>query len=554
MQKIPEALVRAGLITKDQLRVAEVSQKNLGGDIGSILIKKGFLGADPIRKFLETHCNLRRVVIADQSIDPAVVKVVPISAAQKHHFMPLHRVEDLMTIAIADPLTLFALEEIRNIVKCDLDPMLATTEEVAQAIQTHYQLHEPSLLREQSLEMIGFGDEAAEGAEVLQEMAAGAKVVDAVNNLILKAYYDRASDIHVEPQHASTRIRYRVDGLLEERSTLPKSMHLPLVSRLKIMGGMDIAERRTPQDGRTRVRVMGNLLDLRLSTFPTMHGEKVVMRLLSKEGVLRLEDLGLAPADKQRFSELILHPHGMFLVTGPTGSGKTSTHYAALQRVNSQERNIISIEDPIENEIAGVNQAQINTKAGVTFGATLRSVLRQDPDIIMVGEIRDAETADIAVRAAMTGHLVFSTLHTNTAIGAVARLKDLGVQPFLIASALLGVLAQRLVRRNCPHCAQDVPVDAAIRRAVGDPNFAGPVKRGKGCAECRMSGYRGRTGIFELLTMDDTLRRMIAEGRSEDELRVYCEKQGQQDMHGDGVAKVKAGQTTVEELLRVSET
>ncbi|MBI2345932.1 MAG: type II/IV secretion system protein [Deltaproteobacteria bacterium] len=268
---------------------------------------------------------------------------------------------------------------------------------------------------------------------------------------------------------------------------------------------------------------------------------------------MKMEQLGLSPDDRQRFGEMIMRPHGIFLVTGPTGSGKTSTLYAALQRVNSQERNIISIEDPIENEIVGVNQAQINLKAGIVFASTLRSVLRQDPDIIMVGEIRDGETADISVRAAMTGHLVFSTLHTNTAIGAVARLKDLGVQPFLLASALLGVLAQRLVRRVCPKCAQPVPMDETMRRLMGDPEFAGPVMKGRGCKECRMSGYRGRTGVFELLVVDEELRKMIGSGVSEETMRAHWLTRGLRDMKADGMAKVKAGVTTLEEVMRVTE-
>lgn len=554
LTNIPDALVAAGLITKDQLRVAQVTQKNLGGDIGNILIKKGFLQAEAVRQFLTSHFQLALVNLADQSIDPAVVKAVPVSFAQKYHFMPLYRVEDMITIAFADPLVVFSLDELRGVLKCDIRPVLATPDEINDAIHVHYQLHEPSLLREESLEFVGFGEEGnVEPMEQLQELASGAKVVEAVNGLILKAYYERASDIHIEPQQASMRVRYRIDGLLEERAVLPRAMHLPIVSRLKIMGGMDIAERRAPQDGRTRVRLLGNLLDLRLSSFPTMYGEKMVMRLLPKEGVLTLEQLGFSPEMKQRFTELIAHPHGIFLVTGPTGSGKTSTLYAALQRVNSQERNIISIEDPIENEIAGVSQAQINPKAGVTFPTALRSVLRQDPDIIMVGEIRDGETADIAVRAAMTGHLVFSTLHTNTAIGAIARLKDVGVQPFLIASALLGVLAQRLVRRGCSHCAQPIPLDAATRQLIGDPEFKGPIMKGKGCKECRMSGYRGRTGIFELFLADDKLRQMISEGQSEEHQKTYCQQHGMHDMKQDGMIKVKAGITTLEEVLRVTE-
>ena len=348
---------------------------------------------------------------------------------------------------------------------------------------------------------------------------------------------------------------------MEERIVLAKKMQLPVISRLKIMGGMDIAERRIPQDGRVNLKFMGNRIDLRLSTYPTMYGEKAVIRLLAKEGVIGLEDLGFSEEDRNRFSELILKPHGIFLVTGPTGSGKTTTLYAALQKVNSQEKNIISVEDPIENEINGVAQAQVNTKAGLTFASALRSILRQDPDIIMVGEIRDRETADIALRSAMTGHLVFSTLHTNTAIGAVGRLVDLGVERFLISSAMLGVLSQRLVRKICPECKVEVKPDpghlAFFSKIEG---FAqkipkGGIKlfRGKGCKACRMMGYKGRLGIFELVTFNEKLKKLIADGASEEELKKLVRSEGIRDIIEEGALKAISGATTIEEVIRVTQ-
>jgi len=315
---------------------------------------------------------------------------------------------------------------------------------------------------------------------------------------------------------------------------------------------MDIAERRVPQDGRVRVKLAGQMLDMRLSTYPTMYGEKVVIRLLSKEQVLGLESLGMYPEEKTAFERIITAPHGIFLVTGPTGSGKTTTLYAALQKINSQDRNIVSIEDPIESEIHGVNQAQVNAKAGLTFASALRSILRQDPDVIMVGEIRDKETADISVRAAITGHLVFSTIHTNTALGAVTRLGDLGVEPFMVGSALIGVMSQRLVRRVCEHCRRPVEPDEA-RLALLELPKGGREQKGKGCKSCRMSGYSGRMGLFEVIPVDRKIRAMIVEGRSEEEISAYARSQGALDLRRQGRRAVLEGKTTIEEVIRVTE-
>ncbi len=400
-----------------------------------------------------------------------------------------------------------------------------------------------------------------DAAEKLEELAAGSKIVNIVNSIVIKAYNEKASDIHIEPMSDSVRVRYRVDGLLEERIVLSKKMLMPVVSRLKIMGGMDIAERRIPQDGRVNLKFMGNRVDMRLSIYPTMHGEKVVIRLLSRESIIGLEDLGFGEEDRKKFADIIARPHGIFLVTGPTGSGKTTTLYAALQRINSQEKNIISIEDPIENEITGVSQAQVNLKAGLTFASALRSILRQDPDVIMVGEIRDRETTDIALRSAMTGHMVFSTLHTNTAIGAIARLADLGAEPFLISSAILGVLSQRLVRKICPGCKKELEPNAghvAYLSKCGDYVKAlidKPFKlyRGAGCKACRMSGYKGRIGIFELVVFTEKMRQLIAVKASEDDLRNEARGMGVKEIREEGVDKALAGITTIEEVIRVTQ-
>ncbi|OGQ50406.1 MAG: hypothetical protein A3I09_03125 [Deltaproteobacteria bacterium RIFCSPLOWO2_02_FULL_47_10] len=553
LDNLPDELVKAGLITKDQLAVANVTHKSMGGDIGRILVKKGFVAERQLLQFIADKLHIPFVSLANCHIDPSVIKFVPINLVQRYHFIPVAMDKDELTIAMADPLDLFSLSEIKAAVKCDIKPVFAAGEEINKTVKLHYRAHdEGKTATEELVEIIdqGWGGDA-EGSEKLEELASGTKIVNMVNGIIIKAYGEHASDIHIEPRQDSVRVRYRVDGLLEERIILAKKMLLPIVSRIKIIGGMDIAERRVPQDGRVRLKFMGNRLDLRLSTYPTMHGEKVVIRLLAKEGIIGLEDLGFSDEDKKRFMEIIAKPHGIFLVTGPTGSGKTTTLYAALQRINSQEKNIISIEDPIENEIEGVSQAQVNTKAGLTFASALRSILRQDPDVIMLGEIRDRETADIAVRSAMTGHLVFSTLHTNTAIGAVARLVDLGVEPFLISSALLGVLSQRLVRKICFDC------KTVMEPSPGHLAFInkGKVKlyRGGGCKNCRMSGYNGRVGIFELITFNEKMRQLIADRASEEELKKEIKVMKIRDIVGEGIAKILAGTTTVEEVIRVTQ-
>lgn len=555
LDNLPEELIDSNLISEDQLAVARVTLKNRGGDLGTILIKKGFISKEDLLKFIGEKLNIPTISLVDYAIDPAAVKLMPQSFAKKYKMIPLFWYNDRLIVAMAEPLYLFAVEQVKNVVKCGVQPVFISSSELDIAVDSHYRLADLSSIAEENIEIVDYiGDVDAAETEKLEEMASGAKVVSAVNGLIFKAYKDNSSDIHIEPMQDQLKVRYRIDGVLEERMILPKNMHLPIVSSLKIMGGMDIAERRVPQDGRVRVKLKGEDLDLRMSTFPTMYGEKMVLRLLPKGKIMTLEDLGFSSDERKTFTEIINQPYGIFLVTGPTGSGKSTTLYAALQKLNSQERNIISIEDPIENEIPGINQAQVNLRAGVTFASALRSMLRQDPDVIMVGEIRDAETADIAVRSAMTGHLVFSTLHTNTAVGAVARLIDLGVEPFLISSALLGVLAQRLVRKICPHCKKELKMDKEhLRLLIGGDIKNEKLYKGTGCKQCRMSGYLGRTGIFELMYVDDRLKGMIVRGASEDELAKYTNEKGMINIRKAGIKKALKGITTVEEVLRVTE-
>jgi type IV pilus assembly protein PilB len=550
---IGQQLVDQGMINADQLAVAQETQRNLGGDLAHILIKKGFVTEDQILEFLGQRLGIPFISLKEYAIDPSVTKFVPVGVAKKYRFMPIFKIEDTLTIAMADPLDVYALDEIRDTLKCNLQPVLAAAAEIDQLIEASYRLGTAAEKALQGVEIIQFGAENVENeADRLREMASGARIVAEVDRMIRGAAAEGASDIHIEPQAAALKVRNRVDGVLEERMSLGKQLHLPIITRIKIIAGMDIAERRVPQDGRVRVRVHGQMLDMRVSTYPTMFGEKVVIRLFSKGQLLDLTSLGFEEAERETFEQIIAQPHGIFLVTGPTGSGKTTTLYAALSRINSQDRNIVSIEDPIENEVVGINQAQVNLKAGLTFASALRSILRQDPDVIMVGEIRDRETADIAVRAAITGHLVFSTIHTNTAIGAVTRLTDLGVEPFLIASALIGVMSQRLVRCVCPQCQAPTRDDEVKLSLLGLPADT-PIARGTGCKNCRMSGYAGRTGLFEIVPIDRALRSMIVARKPEDELAAYVRSKGILDLRSRGRSLVLEGKTTVDDVLRVTE-
>src|SRR3989338_3799174 len=553
LENIGKEMVSSGIISSDQLAVALETKRNLGGDLGQILLKKKFVTEEEILDFLKKRFNIEFISLKDYSVDPEITKLVPTSLAHKYHFIPLFRTDDTLTIALSDPLDVFAVEDIRTALKYRIEPVFASPAEIQALAGKNFRSLESMPNPEAEMEVVQYGTESEEEIEErVREMASGSKVISEVNKIIQSALKERSSDIHIEPMAESLRVRDRIDGVLEERLTLSKAMHLPIISRIKVMAGMDIAERRIPQDGRVRLKTLGRKVDLRISTYPTMHGEKVVLRLLSQEQVLGLDQLGFGNLERKQFEDLITRPYGIFLVTGPTGSGKTTTLYAALQRINSQDRNIISIEDPIENEISGVNQAQVNTKAGMTFASALRSILRQDPDVIMLGEVRDKETADIAVRAAITGHLVFSTLHTNTAIGAVTRLGDLGIEPFLLSSALIGVLAQRLVRKICPHCIKPADVSDEKKKKFGI-DVQMKLSRGAGCKHCRMSGYSGRQALFELVSITPELKQLMSEGASEEKMLELAKKDGTKTLREHGVELMREGKTTLEEVLRVNE-
>lgn len=517
--------------------------------MGHILITRRFITEDKLLHFLAKKLNVAFHEPQDEEIDEEILRVLPFHLAKKNGLLPLYKDEGgKVHVVMSDPTNGAANEDLRSYYPDGFIPMLGSPTIIVQMLEKH---HQKSTAFEQSrvqLEITNSEDELSTEIETkkIQEIASGPKIIAAVNNIIVGAKKESASDIHIEPYRDGMRVRYRVDGILREKGSLPKNMHMPIVSRIKIMGNLNIAERRVPQDGRTRVSLMGKPLDLRISTCPTQFGEKVVMRLLSKDNTITIEALGFLERERKLFTEIISKPNGIFLVTGPTGSGKSSTLYAGLMRINSPEVNIITIEDPVESEIDGVNQVLVNPKQGLTFASVLRSALRQDPDIVMIGEIRDSETAEIAVRAAITGHMVLSTLHTNSAAGAIDRLKDLGLEPFMLASSLKGVLAQRLVRKICEHCKEESSTENAyeikLKKAF----------KGSGCEECGFTGYTGRIGIFELIEINKDIRKMIHAGSGEDEIRQYMSEQKINTMLEDGIVKVEEGITTIDEVLRVT--
>lgn len=474
-----------------------------------------------------------------------MIKLVPAEVAEKFKLIPLFKVKNTLTIAMAQPKNIIALDEVRSITKMDVSIVKSGQGEIEAAISEHY----------------GISGTLDEALKKYQPIITGKKeqiasidegpIIKLVDALISQAIRERASDIHIEPMLKDVRVRLRVDGVLHEETTMPLHMLSPIISRIKILSGMNIADSRLPQDGRFGIKLDNREVDFRVSTFPTSRGEKAVLRILDKtSSILTLTELGFSNDNLKKFDKIIRKPHGIILVTGPTGSGKSTTLYAALSEINSKTENIITVEDPIEYELQGVTQSQVNVKAGFTFASALRSILRQDPDIILIGEIRDLETATISIQAALTGHLVFSTLHTNDAAGALTRLIDMGVETFLIASSVEAILAQRLVRKICTQCAEEVPAPDFLKAKYPEIK---KVKRGVGCKVCKGEGYKGRTAIFELLVMDDNIQKMVIDRVSAQEIKRYATSKGMRTLFDDGMEKIKNGITTIDEVKRVTE-
>jgi len=553
-KSLRESLVKSGLLNEDQIRVAIDEGRKTGETLIKSILSKGFAGEEALINFLEKEMDIPRVDLSSYLVDQKILTLVPFNLAKKYKIMPLFKVGEVLTVAMVDPFDVFALDEVRGKSKCDIEPMIATSKDIEQAINQYYGV--AGSIEDLVKTIEAGGGELATGPLVpagtpLEE----APIVKLVNLLVIRAVVENASDVHIEPTLSNIRIRYRVDGLMHDVSVAPLYIHSSIITRIKVMSKMDIAESRVPQDGRFQLKAEGKDIDVRVSTYPTIYGEALVMRILDKGSVMfGLGELGFMEENLKKFEEVIKRPYGIILVTGPTGSGKTTTLYATLNHIVSPEKNIMTIEDPVEYELAGIRQSQINIKAGLEFANALRSMLRQDPDVILVGEIRDVETGKVAIQAALTGHLVFSTLHTNDAAGALNRLVEMGVEPFLIASAVASVIAQRLIRTVCSRCKTPFTPTREMLEKIGfDLNKEYKFYQGKGCKNCHGTGYKGRSGIFEMLVMNDTLRSLILNKASSNEIKQAAINAGMKTLRDDGLLKIVQGITTLDEVLRVTQ-
>jgi len=557
---IGQMLIQEGLISAEQLELLLKEQQKTGDFICNSIVKLGFASEEKIFSVLSRQLNIPYIKLKDKNLDPSVIQRVPAKFASYYKIIPLEFKNNILSIAMTDPLDIRTQDDLRLLLGSEITCVLASGSEINEAIRKYYGVGAETLEQiisdktlTQDLEL------EKDVAEDLESKAEDASIIKFVNQILSEAIKDRATDIHLEPFQDELRTRYRIDGVLYDIN-IPETIkyfHSAIVSRIKIMSHLNIAERRLPQDGRIKIKINEEELDLRISILPTAFGEAVHIRILSPQFFLELEKLGLLPEDLKIIEEVIKKPHGIIFVTGPTGSGKSTTLYASLSRINSNTIKIITVEDPIEYQLKGVNQIQVNPKIGLSFATGLRHILRHDPNVMMVGEVRDFETAEIAIRAALTGHLVFSTLHTNDAAGAVTRLLDMGIEPFLVSSSLECLIAQRLVRLICPKC--KVPVKSKheilwhLKKDIDVRADEVEIYEGKGCAECRFTGYRGRTGIYEVLTVTEAIRELILARASSQQIRQKAIAQGMRTLRQDGLQKVFKGLTTFSELIRVTQ-
>lgn len=545
-KRIGDLLLEAGMISEEQLQNALREQKETSMRLGELLITRNYITEQQMIEVLEFQLGIPHVELYRQNIETKVINLIPQKLAEQHQVLPIQVDGSKLVIAMADPLDYYAIDELRMATGLRIQPVIASKDELTRAIKRYYALQD-------SIEQINRNLQPQEEDSKLVQADDDSPVVRTVNQIITQAVQMGASDVHIDPQEDSLRIRYRVDGIMRTERTLPPNMQNVINARVKIMGNMNVAERRLPQDGRLEMDVEFRKVDIRISTLPTIHGEKVVLRILDLGNSLTdLDNLGLSPNNYQLLLRAISQSNGVVFITGPTGSGKTTTLYSAMSRLNKEEVNIITIEDPVEYQLQGINQVQVNAVTGLSFARGLRSILRQDPNIVMVGEIRDVETAEIAVRAAMTGHLVLSTLHSNSAVNSITRLIDMGVEPFLVASSITCIVAQRLVRRVCNHCAEPyVPTEDEAAMLAERGLAMDKLRKGRGCEKCGRTGYLGRMAIHEILEVDSTLRSMIMQKKADNEYTTYGETVGLVSLQRDGMEKVAAGQTTLIEIYRV---
>lgn len=562
-ERIADALIEDGLVTPKQVEELLEVQKKEGTRLMKLLIEKSFITDTDLAVCMGRVLNVPPVNLGRTGIPMDLAALVPKEIAINHKVIPVARLENRLFLAMADPLNVLALDDVKRITRLDVSPMISSEKAILDKLNnldtksgSMEEIIEQSKkeLEAEADNVEQISEEAQNlSEEALRDSTQDAPVIKLANLILVQAIKDRASDIHIEPFEKSLRLRYRIDGALSDATPPPKSMQMPLMSRIKIMSNLNIAERRLPQDGRMRMKVAGKDIDLRVSFLPTVHGEKCVLRVLDKSNLsASIEKLGMDAETFRRFKSAIDAPHGLILVTGPTGSGKTTTLYSALNELNNPDYNIVTVEDPVEFQIPGINQVPVNKDIGLTFAGALRSILRQDPDICMIGEIRDGETAEIAVEAALTGHQVLSTMHCNDAAGAIARLDDMGIAPFLISSSVILTCAQRLVRRICNLCKEPVNYPPKMFQDLDiDPNFfqGATIYKGRGCDRCKGSGYAGRAAIIEVMTVSDEIRKMIIERKSAMEIGKMAIKQGMKTLRDVALDKVREGVTTLEQVL-----
>jgi len=554
-KRIGELLVESGAISPEQLKMALDKQKTTGQRIGQVLISLGMISEEKLIQITARKLDIPHISLEDMVIDKEVISIIPAEMAKKHLLIPLFKIENVLTVAVYDPLDFIALDEVSYHTKKVIKRVIASKSDIETAIERHYSIGEAvnKMVEGMKAEDLAVNVEEIE-VDLQKEITGDMPVVKLINMIIYRGIKSKASDLHLDPDERGLRIRFRIDGIMHDVALLPKSLISGAVSRVKVMANMDVSEKRLPQDGRFQAKFKDALVDFRVSSIPTAFGEKIAIRILDKSGlILDLNKMGFSESNLKKWLDLIKRPEGLILITGPTGSGKTSTLYATLARISTPEKSVVTVEDPIEYNLPLVTQVQINEKSGLTFALALRSIVRQNPDIVMVGEIRDLATAEISVRASMTGHIVFSTLHTSDAPVAISRLIDMGIEPYLVSTSISAVLAQRLVRVLCENCkTEEKDIDGPTQKLAERYNLSGAIYKPVGCAKCSMTGFMGRTAINELLIMTPELQDLANRKAPHVELRRKALEEGLISLRADGLAKAAAGITTVDEVVRIS--